>query len=448
MSTPPEDNLLSRFLDDYFAECDEHLSEIRANALALEQSLGRERPDAVAVGGLFRSFHTLKGLSGMVGFPEAARLAHVLESYLAALRDHRTNLSADAVETFIAGIQGLEGLIGAKRNGESLPDVQGLVGRLENLLQRQPDGREPGDQPAGRSSPPVASELPESGREALRQAREGGDVLWEATFTPAPELAARGVNVNLVRSRLEKLGRIVHAAPRVLPSGGVAFDFLVAIPPTGAPPADWAKDGMKLTRHETPPGCEEETKGGTPEPQAAPAPFPPSSAALTPSNVVRVDLGRLDEIMRLIGELVVSRARLEDGLAHLEKEAETARARPLQEVNLSLERQIRDLREAVMRIRLVPVGEIFNRMPFVVRDAAREKGKRVRLELIGQETEIDKLIVERMMDPLLHLVRNAISHGFESPDERRMAGKAEEGCLQLRPVPKGIWWSWRWRTTV
>jgi two-component system chemotaxis sensor kinase CheA len=102
-----------------------------------------------------------------------------------------------------------------------------------------------------------------------------------------------------------------------------------------------------------------------------------------------------------------------------------------------MERQLRDLREAVMRIRLVPVGEIFNRMQFVVRDAARENRKEVRLQLLGQETEIDKLIVERMMDPLLHLVRNAVSHGLEDPEERRARGKDPAGTLTLRAGTAG-----------
>jgi len=197
----------------------------------------------------------------------------------------------------------------------------------------------------------------------------------------------------------------------------------------------------------------------TPEPEAgAPTPFPahphaapaaprPSigeetstaapAAGLAPSHIVRVDLSRLDALMRLVGEMVISRSRIEDGLRRLEGEAPAARLHPLQETNLALERQLRDLREAVMRIRLVPVGEIFNRMQFVVRDAARENQKKVRLTLLGQETEIDKLIVERMMDPLLHLVRNAVSHGLETPEERRARGKDPAGRLTLRAGTAG-----------
>jgi two-component system chemotaxis sensor kinase CheA len=144
-----------------------------------------------------------------------------------------------------------------------------------------------------------------------------------------------------------------------------------------------------------------------------------------------VDLGRLDELMRLVGELVIDRSRLEDGLRRVERALPAAEWRSLQEIGQAMERHLRDLREAVMRVRMVPVGEVFDRMRFVVRDLARDSGKQVRLEVSGQETEIDKYVVERMMDPLLHLVRNAVSHGLEMPEERVARGKSPEGMVRL-----------------
>ena len=156
-----------------------------------------------------------------------------------------------------------------------------------------------------------------------------------------------------------------------------------------------------------------------------------------PSNVVRVDLARLDELMHMVGELVISRARLDDNLKRLSATLPQSDWRTLQETNQALERQLRDLREGVMRVRLVPVREVFARMQFVIRDLTREYGKKVALALSGQETEIDKLVVERMLDPLLHLVRNAVSHGLEAPDDRAAAGKPPEGKLVLRASTTG-----------
>jgi two-component system chemotaxis sensor kinase CheA len=169
-------------------------------------------------------------------------------------------------------------------------------------------------------------------------------------------------------------------------------------------------------------------------PEAEPAPH---GKLLAPSNVVRVDLSRLDELMRMIGELVISRARLEDHLKSLKSSVPAAEWRALQETNLAMNRQLRDLREGVMRVRMVQVGEMFERMQFVVRDLARESGKRIKLELLGRETEIDKFLVERMTDPLMHLVRNAVSHGLERADERVAQGKSAEGTLTLRAATAG-----------
>jgi two-component system chemotaxis sensor kinase CheA len=135
--------------------------------------------------------------------------------------------------------------------------------------------------------------------------------------------------------------------------------------------------------------------------------------------------------------MVVTRSRLEDTLRRVEAHVPFQEWRALQDHSGRLERSLRDLREGVMRVRLVPVGEIFRRMPFVVRDLARDNHKRVNLELTGQSTEIDKFLVERMMDPVLHLVRNAISHGIETPEARVAAGKSAEGTIRLGAASAG-----------
>jgi two-component system chemotaxis sensor kinase CheA len=152
---------------------------------------------------------------------------------------------------------------------------------------------------------------------------------------------------------------------------------------------------------------------------------------------VRVDLGRLDDLMRTVGELVVTRARLENGLGRVGAALPTGDRRELQETSLALERQLRELRDGVMRVRLVPVREVFARMRLVVRDLARETGREIDLVLTGEQTEVDKFVVERLADPLLHLVRNAVSHGLEPPAERAAAGKPARGRLDLRAVAAG-----------
>ncbi|HET6974057.1 MAG TPA: chemotaxis protein CheA, partial [Pyrinomonadaceae bacterium] len=245
---------------------------------------------------------------------------------------------------------------------------------------------------------------------------------WLIEFTPTAELAERGVNVNSVRSRLQEMGQLIQAKPVVKGAGEIAFEFIIANAEKSAL-GDLEADG--LTFKPAPVESAPRAKDSQPV------------ATIAPASVVRVDLDRLDELMRIIGELVISRTRLEDQLTELKRTTPPALWRSLQETSLSMTRQLRDLRESVMRVRMVQIGEIFERMTFVVRDLARESGKKIIVQLSGGETEIDKFLVERMMDPLMHLVRNAVSHGLETVAEREAQGKRSEGLLSLSATTAG-----------
>jgi len=442
-------DFFAQFLDDYFAECDEHLTLVRRHLLALEEQAGRPGLDRPLLDELFRSFHTLKGISGMVGLGEAEQLAHHMEGYLRVLRHSRATLGGEGVEALMSGARALEQVIASFRRKEPRPSVDATVARLEALVSDPPPAPEQRDAP--KPGERGDAKTPETGRARQAAATPGaGDARnrWRFEFVPTPELSARGVNVNSVRARLQALGELLQSTPRVRGEGGIVFEFVVATAADEAAFAGWHEENLTYTPVEGP--GREDAAPGKAEPGAAAgaaaAPAPPASTqpasaqpapALAPSNVVRVDLARLDELMRLIGELVTSRARLEDGLKLLKRSVAPAEWRGLQEASLSMGRQLRDLREGVMRVRMVQVGEVFERMKFVVRDLARESGKEIRLELLGQETEIDKFLVERLMDPLLHLVRNAVSHGLETGAERVAGGKRPEGKLTLRAATAG-----------
>lgn len=154
-------------------------------------------------------------------------------------------------------------------------------------------------------------------------------------------------------------------------------------------------------------------------------------SAVPQPSVVRVDMRRLDHLMTMLGDLVISRVRVEASLRRLEAILPVSEWRELQDANMLLQRQLRDLRKGVMSVRMVPIGQVFERMRFVIRGLERESQKDVRLEVTGEDTQIDKLLVERMIDPLLHMVRNAVSHGLESSEERAASGKTREGHLRL-----------------
>jgi two-component system, chemotaxis family, sensor kinase CheA len=420
------DSFFAEFLDDYFAESEEHLTILRRDLLALERFVGKPQIERPLLDEIFRSFHSLKGISGMVGVREAEQLAHEMESYLRALRQDQATLTEEGMDGLIAGTKMLEQVISAKREQNPPPDIAPVMAQIELTI--------PGDAPVTQSdSSPVDGPAPSddsktSGEAQVSCADESGARTWRFEFIPSPELSVRGVNVNTVRARLQELGELRNGAPRVMPGGGIAFEFIVASRADESMFVALGEDGLTFQLHQEPSLATPESKEAgdfrTEMAKAAPA--------IAPSNIVRVGLGRLDEMMRMVGELVISRARLEDNIKNAEPVMPASQWRTLQETNLMIERQLRDLREGVMRVRMVPVGEIFERMRFVVRDLSREYHKKVRLELSGQETEIDKLLIERMMDPLLHLVRNAISHGLEPTTEREAIGKPAEGAIALR----------------
>ncbi len=433
MTTDPSEfgqTFLAEFLDDCFAECDEHLAIVRRDVLAMESFVDQPHVERALLDELFRSFHTLKGLSGMVGMREAEELAHQMEAYLRALRQNEVTLSAEAMDALIAGTKLLEEVIAARRTQRPAPDIAPILTRLASLLRQPSQAHTPAPVPA---APPAAGNLrlKLEELEKLEAAIQAGACVWCVAFTPSPTLNERGVNVNSVRARLQEIGELIHAAPRTTDDGKIAFEFLVASHVDESAFAGWDRDGITWQPYEPSSSPSRET----PKESDSPAITRPSVVA--PSNVVRVELTRLDKLMRIVGELVTSRARLEEHLKRINGNLPVRQLRALQETNLALERQLRDLREAMMRIRLVPIGDVFERMRFVIRDLARESEKRVRLELSGQETEIDKLVVERMMDPLLHLVRNAVSHGLEPAEERVALGKPPEGTIALRASTAG-----------
>jgi two-component system chemotaxis sensor kinase CheA len=401
-----DDQFIAGFMADYYAECEEHLVALRSLLLSLERAIGQAFVDPALLEELFRSFHSLKGISGMVELREAEMLAHEMESYLRALREREAAVSQAGVDALIAGVAALEGVIAARREGRQAPAIGAVMRQITAIVPK---------------AEAAVESLATTSAPAVPGAR------WIVTFVPSAELNQRGVNVDYVRVRLRERGTITQAAPKILPDG-IAFEFGFAGDLDAATREAWRADGVSA---EPAPIVTPGDAAAAGEAHADSIPIAVEGRGSPASHFVRVDLAKLDELMRLIGDLVISRARLEDTLARIERRVPAVEWRAVHEDSAVLERQLRDLREGVVRVRLVPVGEIFRRMPFVVRDLAKESGARVRLVLEGQETEIDKYVVERMMDPVLHLVRNAVSHAFESPAERRDAGKPEEGTLRL-----------------
>jgi len=407
-----QDSRLDAFLDDYFAECDEHLADARRHLLTLEATVDSPDTQRQPVDDLFRIFHSIKGISGMVELREAEELAHEMESYLRALRQRERVLTVDGVDALIDATQRLERVVAARSRSESIPAIGDIQARLATLVAAGTADR--GARPGG---------------PGVRTSANGRTPTHRVLFKPSRELADAGIRVDVVRRRIGECATIVETAPLVGTDGSIEFEFLVS---ANTPDALESLGDLRAT-------VEALDQPVAREPDVA-APAVAGTALVdraTTSHYVRVDLDRLDELMRQVGDLVISRARLSDSLAAAEAGIPSGAWRAIQENAGTIDRQLRVLREGIMRVRLVPIGEIFGRMPLVVRDLARSFGRRVDVQVTGQGTEIDKYLIERMMDPVLHLVRNAVAHGIETPEERQAAGKSPTGTIHLSAATAG-----------
>ncbi len=409
MSTQNNPLFLSEFIDELYVECDERLGTIRQNLLSLESNVGQSAIDDNLIDGILRHCHTIKGLVGTISLNPAEQLAHQVESYLRLLRQEKAVLSLSSIESLMNAINQLEQVIAAYRSQSPLPDVVPVIQSLQIAAPFE-------DKAADSQAVPTAEK-------SLVFSR------YLFIFIPSKMLAEQGINVNSVRSRLKQIGQIVQAVPFSGENGQLGFKFTVTTQVDESYFADWQglsyqrlSEDELLPTHEAPPTLNH--------------PSIPISA-LAPTNKVRVDLDRLDELMRIVGELVTCRSRQTENLKRLQSHFPLLEWRALQETQQAFERQLRELREGIMRVRMVPISQTFERIRFVVRDLAREMGKPVRLILDHQDIEVDKLVADKMADPLLHLVRNAMSHGLESAEERVAQGKSSEGTLVLKASAAG-----------
>ena len=404
-------HFFEQFLDDYFAEADEHLRSLRRNLLDLEDSLSAGyKLNKTTLDELFRSFHTLKGISAMAAVSAAESLAHTMESYLRLLREGQVGLSEEGLSILIRGTQKIEEIVNAKREDSEIPSIEDETRLLDSIVSG-----------AGAAKGPTADRPVDPNAQPPR---------YLFTFVSAPELAERGVNVNSVRGRLTSIGTVVKSSPTVSDSGQVAFEFTVETRAREEAFSDWAGDGISFERLPDEEDMDDEILFESPS-------MGIGRPGITSSSVVRVELSRLDGLMVMLGELVVSRARLSDQIEKVGGLVPTDLASSLEEADHLMERQLRNMRDCVMRTRMGPIGEVFERLEFAVRDLAREIGKKVRLEITGENTEIDKMLVEKVLDPLLHMVRNAVSHGIESPAQRAAANKHDYGTIRLHASTVG-----------
>jgi two-component system chemotaxis sensor kinase CheA len=419
----------SEYLPMFLAECRENLQELNLAVVALEEAPeDRETVDAI-----FRIAHSLKGMAATMGFEGMATLTHKMEDVFELLRQRGTGLTGEVVDVLLACLDALSGAVDAiDADGAESFDPAVLVERLGGLVR----GRDDRDAVEPETIVPPAKLAPVG----------DGHTVLEIHAVLAPDAQMPAVRAFQVLAAVAEHGDVLRSTPTADDVDGFTGRIIEALLAT-----DHAADEVAATVRAVPDVGDARVVEATAEPVAEPAPLAaveaahppdvalpagqgdavPASLSATPAakkgaqhRTVRVDAARLDQLMHLMGELVVQRT-------HVEALSAEADVPGLSQAMQELTRSSHALQAMVMQIRMIPVDAVFTRFPRLVRDVATRLGKQVELDLVGKETELDRTVVDAIGDPLVHLIRNALDHGLESPADRVAAGKAPIGKLTI-----------------
>ena len=397
---------LSQYAELFLAESREHLSACNQLLLDWERSPANPAP----VGGLFRAVHTVKGMAATMGYGRVTDIAHRTENLLDLLRRGSRSATDELLQLLFRARDALEQAVELSAVGrEDELDVAEVVADLERAaaLVAGPERAAP-PAPAAPEPPAAAGRL--------------------VQVTLRAEAPLKGGRALLVLKRAQALGSVQGVTPPQAALESDDFDGRFSFrldSPAAAAELERAIRGAGDVEHVSV-GSEERRAA------AAAAPAPRTAAAapeLTPEKGrhIRVDLRRLDELMDLIGELVTTRGRLNELAAERRDPA-------LDDVAIQISRLSTELQDGIIQARMTPVWQVFDRFPRLVRDLARELDKQVAFRVEGKEIELDRAILDELGDPLLHLLRNAVDHGIETPAERRRRGKPPEGEIVLAAV--------------
>lgn len=450
----------------FFQECDELLGDLEGGLLAIQA--GEDSGDTVNA--VFRAVHSIKGGAGAFGLDALVHFAHVFETTMDEVRSGKLTASAEVVAVLLRAADVLSDHVRAAKGGAAVDEAAETAVTAE--LERYVGGvleAEADSEPDFDFAPMMLSLDDETAPAALAE-----DIQWRISFTPKAELYRNANDALLLVRELERLGEAkVDVDASALPpldqldvdTPCLVWNVELSTPPNVTEAQvrevfEFVEGDCDLTIACDQPAPENLEEDGDPEallarlmreadaqldptahdviaptqPTATVSPSAPTTAsagtgAAEPlvQTTIRVDLERVDRLIDLVGELVINQAML----AQRVMEAGLARSSTIALGLDDLEQLTREIQDSVMAIRAQPVKSVFQRMPRLVREVAAATGKRVRLVTDGEGTEVDKTVIERLSDPITHMIRNAIDHGLETPDVRLGAGKGEEGTVRL-----------------
>ena len=445
----------NQYMEMFLDESREHLQSLNDGLLGLENN----PEDLSVLNEIFRNAHTLKGMSATMGYTKTAELTHDMENLLDMLRKEQLKVSEEIIDVIFKCVDSLQEMIENIGNGdgEDLVDVSDLVRQVNAIAKGESAAAAPAEEaPAAAATAEAANsiQLNDTDKKVIKEALGAGMLAFSVHVELSDSCLLKSARSYMVMNALDELGDVIKSVPSgedleqekfehsfevcvvtdkdckaVEEAVGaiseitkvVATEIKLDVPAAAAPVAAAAPAAAPV------PAAAPAPAANTPAKAPAKA-APPKKVADKPKHAagqsVRVDIEKLDTLMNLVGELVTNKVRLEQiGMTH--------RLTELTETLEQMDRVTTDLQSVVMKVRMVPVSQVFNRFPRMVRDLAKELNKDINLTIEGEETELDRTVIDEIGDPLMHLLRNSLDHGVEHPDEREAKGKPRTGEVGL-----------------
>ncbi|MDA8233823.1 MAG: chemotaxis protein CheA [Clostridia bacterium] len=438
---------MSQYLEMFLVEAKEHLQNLNDKVLALENN----PDDKAIIDEIFRSAHTLKGMSATMGFDKVAELTHQMENVLHKVRAGERQVSSPLVDIFFKCLDTLDILISnIGDGGEGNLETSSLV----TALQAAQEGHDRPLEATGISEgskidtgippePVMSIEFNEYEKNIIRQSSEQGFFPWHLTVEIRPTCVMKSARAFMVFKNLEALGEVIKTNPSIEDIEDERFDpgFEIVLITKSLREeiikavnsiAEVDLPGIFSINIDNPPipqEVKEKAKPANPQP-AKTSPKEGVGGVAKHVPTIRVDIERLDLLINLVGELVINKTRL----------ARIGHNKRLPDLNETIEQMDRislDLQNLVMKVRMVPIEQVFNRFPRMVRDLARDMGKEVELIIEGKETELDRTVIDEIGDPLVHLLRNCLDHGVETKEQREVQGKPAQAKVRLAAKHEG-----------
>jgi two-component system chemotaxis sensor kinase CheA len=418
-----------RAREEFTSEAEELLDTLSRDLVEFEAQGKDVRPEVVNK--IFREIHSLKGLAGMLGFAEISELSHNLEDMLDRLRMGKIEITRDLIDLLYDSVDSLNRLVIAINDSSitGLVDVTGLTRRIHHVVTNQPQQKHGDPFSELTLDEQTKKSLTEYEEHRLLENVRAGKyiVAIEQTF----DFATFDEKLRALTGSLSGSGEVISTLPAIDTSGGngIAFRLLYGSNLSDAAIAALAPDALinSLRKSSAP------AKEVLQEPVVAEEDLSLRSL----SQTVRVDIAKLDHVMNIVGELIIERTQLEALTRSHEVQQVRMLSHELTKISRNLDRKLTELQKSVIETRMVPVGQIYSKLSRTVRKVARELQKEIELVLRGEDTELDKMMVEELTDPLMHIIRNALDHGIESAGERRAAGKPSTGRVTLNAYQQG-----------